>query len=138
VWKDAANTLVGPGVVVDDGVPYIDAQGLLWTVDYRSGAFTADLENISYDAADCAGTAYVAEVMPQRVFTLEGDPADTYRVMPTAPSFAKVLIKSTRYGTFCDNQEMELNVLPVADTLPATPIVKPTVTFVGPLHLALE
>ncbi len=140
VWRDAANTLVGPGVVLDDGagVPYFDARGLIWSVNYRTGELTSGTENISYDAADCTGNAYVQGVMPRQVFSVEGDSADTFRVMPDAPSFMTVQVKSTRYGSFCDNNELEQEVLRLADTLPATPIVKPTVGFVGPLHLSME
>ena len=142
VWRDAANTLVGPGIVLEGGVlPYFDDQGLLWSVSDATGALSASLDNVSYDAADCTGNAYVGAggfVQPHRVFRVQGDAADTFRVIPTGASFVTVQLKSTRYGEYCDNMDQETKALPLADTLPATPIVKPAVTFVGPLHLAVE
>jgi hypothetical protein len=139
VWRDAAGTLVGPGVFEGESTLYFDARGLVWLLDFRTGALTAPTKNVGYDAGDCMEKAYVLDATPRRVFSVEGDSANTFRVMPDARSFVKARIKSTRYGMDCINEiERELDVLPLADTLPAMPIVKPAVSFVGPLHLSRE
>jgi hypothetical protein len=139
VWRDANGTLVGPGVVLDDAdVPYFDANGLVWSVDLNSGQIGADNRSVHYDAPDCAGTAYVSTTLARVVFQAVGDSADTFRVMPDKPTPVKVQVKSSRYDTTCSDTGYEAELLPLASTLPATPIVKPAVTFVGPMRLTTK
>jgi hypothetical protein len=140
VWRDANNTLVGPGVIADDEVPYFDSRGLIWLLDISTGQIQTETESIDYDGADCTGNAYVSgRTLPRLVFSLPGDPADTFRTMPDTFTATTVEVKSVRYSEMdCYNNTYEARVIPVADTLPATPIVKPTVNFVGPLRLVVQ
>jgi hypothetical protein len=84
------------------------------------------------------GNAYVEATMARRVFSVEGEPENAFRVIPDTRSPVKVRLRSTRDGLLCDDTDTELDVLPLADTSPAMPIVKPAVSFVGPLRLSME
>ncbi|MCY1074377.1 hypothetical protein [Archangium lansingense] len=137
VWRDANNTYVGP-VLTNEEVLYFDAGGRVWFVDPSTGQLQAESLDIKYDAADCTGNAYVNATLPRLVFQVPGDSADTLRTQSDTYTATNLQLKSTRTGTSCFNTGHEQAVVPLADTLPTTPIVKPAVTFVGPLHLALQ
>lgn len=138
-WRDANGTFVGPLIV--STVPlHFDARGLFWFVDPSNGQLvTPDgAVEVYYDAVDCMGTAYVWANLPRFVFQAEGDPADTFRVFPDAYTPVKVQFRSYMDEGTCRNNSSELKAAPLADTLPAMPIVKPAVQFVGPLRLSLN
>lgn len=136
VWRDANGLFVGP-VIAAQVALYFDARGLVWFVDPSNGQFVVESEDIDYDAPDCTGTAYVSATLPRLVFRVEGDSSDTFRTQSDRYTATKVQLKSTRSGGSCFNTNFENDVVLLADTLPATPIVQPVVTFVGPLRMAL-
>jgi hypothetical protein len=135
-WRDANGTFVGP-VIVENTIIHFDARGLLWIVG-SDGQFQFEGESVYYDAVDCMGNAYVADVLPRLVFKADGDAPDTYRALPDAYTLGTVQVRSVRDGSGCRNSSFEDRLLPLAESLPATPIVKPAVQFVGPLRVALK
>ncbi|QRO00097.1 collagen-like protein [Archangium violaceum] len=142
VWRDANNTLIGPGVSVDDidDVPYFDSRGLIWFLDGSTGNIRKKTASIYYDGVGCTGTAYISTYrMPRLVFSVAGDAPDTFRTLPDTFTATTVQTKSYRNSAgVCANYTDEVQVVPPADTLPATPIVKPTINFVGPLRLVVQ
>jgi hypothetical protein len=137
VWRDANDTLVGPSVILGDQVPYLDAQGFFWFINPMTAKIEAFTTDVVYDTANCGGTAYVRRLLRRMVFTIPGEPG-TFRVYPDKPTLTKVQLQSVRSGGQCVNTMEETEVLPLAETLPATPLSLPATTFVGPLHLSVE
>jgi hypothetical protein len=135
-WRDAKGTFVGPAVTRSVAL-HFDARGLIWVVD-ANGQLQTQNQDILYDAADCTGNGYVSEQLPRLVVKVEGDASDTFRTLPDAYTPVKVQVRSARYDSQCSNYDDERDLVPLADTLPATPIVKPAVQFVGPLRLSLQ
>ncbi|WP_233261785.1 collagen-like protein [Vitiosangium sp. GDMCC 1.1324] len=142
VWRDANNTLIGPGVRVKDAVPYFDSRGLIWLLDESTGNILKQSADIVYDGVGCTGTAYItATRLPRIVFSVAGDPPDTFRTLPDTFTPTTVQSKSFRSSAgACTNftYETEHKGVPPADTLPATPIVRPTINFVGPFRLVVQ
>jgi hypothetical protein len=92
-----------------------------------------------YDAVDCTGKVYVSDLLPRLVFTVEGEP-DTFRTVPDAYTPVSIQVRSYKSGGTCTNttSNVQSDGISLEDTLPATPIVKPAVSFVGPLHLSMQ
>jgi hypothetical protein len=135
-WRDANGTFVGP-FLVEDAIPYFDARGLLWFVD-DNGQLEVEAEDVYYDAASCTGNAYVSAELPRVVFTSAGDAPDTFRTLPDAYKTESVQVRSARDRTGCSTTTRVDKLVPQAATLPATPIVKPSVQFVAPIRLVLK
>jgi hypothetical protein len=140
VWRDANNTLIGPGVRVKDEVPYFDSRGLIWLLDESTGNIRKQSADFYYDGVGCTGTAYISTSrLPRLVFSVAGDAPDTFRTLPDTFTATTVQSKSYRNSTgACTNYTYEVQGVPPADTLPATPIVKPTINFVGPFRLVVQ
>jgi hypothetical protein len=136
-WRDAQGTFVGP-VITPQVIIHFDARGLLWFVDVN-GQFQVGSEDVMYDAVGCTGNAYVRDGLPRLVFTAEGA-TSTYRTLPDAYTPVSVQVRSFHDGGECTNttSPQEHQGIPLADTLPATPIVKPAVSFVGPIRLSVK
>jgi len=135
-WRDANGTFVGP-FITEEAILYFDARGLLWLVD-TNGQLQVEAEYVYYDAASCTGNAYVSDELPRLVFTSVGDAPDTFRTLSDTYTTVSVQVRSTRDRTGCRTTTRVDRLVPQAATLPATPIVKPSVQFVGPIRLALK
>jgi len=135
-WRDANGTFVGP-VFVKEAIVYFDARGLLWEVDVN-GQFEFDTQDVVYDAANCMGNAYIFEQPPRLVFKIAGDAPDTFRTLPDAYTAVSVQVRSVRDDMGCRPSNFTERFAPLANSLPAMPIVKPSVQFVGPIRLTLK
>ncbi len=135
-WRDANGTFVGP-FLAEDVIVYFDARGLLWLVD-TNGQLQVETEDVYYEEASCTGNAYVFAGLPRLVFSSSGDAPDTFRTLPDAYRAVSVQVRSTRQRTECITTTRVDSLVPHAATLPATPIVKPSVQFVGPIRLTLK
>jgi len=138
VWRDANGALIGPAIV--GSLPlHFDARGFIWFVrpdgQLQPGEAGVD---VLYDAADCTGNAFIEDNLPRLVFRAEGDSDGLFRTLPDAFTPVRGEIRSYRYAGKCTNTVSQRDMVPLADTLPATPIVKPEVQFVPPLRLALN
>ena len=139
-WRDANGTFVGP-FITENEILYFDARGLIWFVD-ENGQLGVETEDVYYDAASCTGNAYVFARLPRVVFSSSGDAPDTFRTLPDAYRAVSVQVRSVRATTNrtteCITTTRMEQLVPQAATLPATPIVKPSVQFAGPIRLALK
>jgi hypothetical protein len=141
VFKDATGQYVGP----TDGQLRLDAQytddrGFHWLVEGETGELTSLRDPGGYfETADCTGLAHLGTNIEARMpFKLWGENA--YRVI-TDSLVSVPLHALSRWGNpgVCESLDGTYQMYPMgAGTLPNPPILKPSVSFVGPLHLERE
>jgi hypothetical protein len=143
VWRDSNGALISPvGGGRRETQFFFDERGFLWQVDRTTAQLYTSKTQSFHDAANCTGNAYVSALLPREVFTVEGEPAGTFRALPDTFTQVAIQPRSIRRSTGCENIDpslgVELPLVSLAGSLPATPIVEPTVQFVPPIQLSFQ
>lgn len=138
-WRDRNGDLVRKvGEQQNSNIEWfvMDDAGYVWGTHYWDGIPFAYTFGTIYASTNCTGPAYVDITYPARfVFTLPGDPQ--YRTIPDAPSNAVpgFAVGSTFTTNGCSANAYNARLaVPVAQTLPATPIQMPATLFAIPVH----
>lgn len=156
VWKDATGAVVprihlvalrADGIGGPVTLTYIDARGLIWSVNQWTLALTVPEVGQSpsvfrmYETSNCSGNWFIYPVygFPRMPFRIDNDP--TLRVVPDAPSLATHSLHSYDGGpgTSCTTGWSNMLIaFPGDETIPAQPITIPTLPFVAPIHPEAE
>ncbi len=140
VWEDSLGApvrLVGIEQGGQNDWFVMDDHGYVWRTSYMDGVPRPFSNGRIYGAPACGGAAYVpTQLWPDFVFTFPGDP--TLRAIPRKPAAGvpNFGIQSALNDSCINYTYTAPLAVPVAETLPATPIVQPTRLFTPPVHPA--
>lgn len=131
VWRDAADTLIGPNLLV------VDADGFQWSVDIETGALGVSQDDavFSYLSDDCTGTPYIAgPPTPLRVFKLRGESEYRVRRSDGASEAGVVLSSEPSPSGDCYASSAARHLIIADTTVPIDPIEPPVLNLVPPLR----
>jgi len=153
VWKDASGVAI-PVVGISDStfnnglypfnwLHYLGSDGTMWTIAVSTGQvypvqISSEIAALSYEAPNCAGTAYVTTALPARVtFRLPNDPEARYikdsAVVKLNASFVSYQVM---FGGPCTNNGLNANAaVALSDT---TVVAVPKTVYKLPLRPELS
>lgn len=135
VWKDASGS-----VVARDLPLYVDARGLIWSLEVETARLPAVTPlPLYYVSADCSGASYVGAVGPRTAFKVAGE--GEWRVRPDTLQSETRQLASTRASASgpCLPFAVSLRTLPLADMpVPSPAVQEPSLPFVPPLRMERE
>lgn len=145
-WVDSTGTpierfayiAIATPAPVDTAVVF-DDDNLVWVVTFNpttfaatAGASTSFMPIINYTGANCTGDVVIAYTgQPRNVPFVQGDA--TIRQFPaTAPTMHT--IASQNFLASCNNVSSSVSGYLATETVPATPLTPPTLTWSGPIE----
>ena len=138
-WYDATGAFVSPDSAY--GPIYVDARGFIWFLDHEhADIYVVSIDQLYFVTSDCTGQAYASFINPLQPFKLAAE--DFFRVRTATTLESNTTLHSTKpangtcsVGSFA----VYYSIIPLdGTTVPAVPIVKPTVGYAPPLHLEVK
>jgi hypothetical protein len=138
-------TTVGVGTTSPPRLTFVDANGLVWSLNPNSGAIgvaTALTPMVSrYLTTDCTGAGYLPNALPARVtFNIVDDEA-TIRFVPDDATFSEQTFNSIQFASNCadiSSSPETAYAVPLTLTVPGVAPTPPTFGYTLPLHVSIQ